>query len=121
MIKHELSDMAGPTDKAREIQLVQANAADEIYAVMRAVREARPGISSEEMRAVPEVIAANAVYDATVEQLEALLGKDASCCYIDCELWSSFSDFFKSENNIRPRFHITREGVLQYFARGTSK
>ncbi len=51
-------------------------------------------------------------YDATVAELEALLGPDAECYEVDCDLWSNYNDWFKSENGVRPRFYITRASVL---------
>lgn len=65
----------------------------------------------------PEVLQAQAAYDATVAELEALLGPDAHCNAVDCDLWSLFSDCYKDDAGFRPRFHQTRAQVQAYLAK----
>lgn len=65
----------------------------------------------------PEVLKAQAAYDATVGELEALLGPDAHCNAVDCDLWSLFSDCYKNDTGFRPRFHQTRAQVQAYLAK----
>jgi hypothetical protein len=55
---------------------------------------------------------ANRMYDATVEALTALLGSDAHCADVDCDLYGFYSDAYKDRNGFRPRGHVTRADVL---------
>lgn len=58
---------------------------------------------------------ATKAYQGTVQALLALMGEDAHCCEIDEDLWSLFSDAFKDEVGVRPRFHQTHAEVKRYF------
>ncbi len=64
----------------------------------------------------PEHLKAKAAYEATVAELEALLGPNAHCNAVDCDLWSLFSDCYKDDAGFRPRFHQTRAEVQAYLA-----
>lgn len=59
----------------------------------------------------PSVKAAQAAYDETVRQLDALLGPEAHCNRVDSDLWSTYSDAYKDTYGYRPRFHQTRAQV----------
>jgi hypothetical protein len=61
-----------------------------------------------------EVVAANAKYDATVNALREMLGPDAHCAEVDCDLYGTYSDLYKDRCNFRPRGHITYEAVKAY-------
>jgi len=58
-----------------------------------------------------------ALYEETVEGLIEQLGTDAPVHEIDIELSSIYSDLYKDENYIRPRFNASYEEVLSYIAR----
>lgn len=103
--------MPGPTDEARALQHAQTVVLDEQYAVWRALAAQFPAAAHAAINAHPEHQAAVARYEATVAQLEALLGPDVHCNWVDCELWSCFSDWYKSEEGFRPRLHMTRAQV----------
>lgn len=64
----------------------------------------------------PKHMEAKAAYEATVAELETLLGPDAHCNAVDCDLWSLFSDCYKDDAGFRPRFHQTRAQVQAYLA-----
>lgn len=55
-------------------------------------------------------------YEATVTKLVALLGEDAFCPYVDTELYSSYSDYYKEVLGFRPRHHVTRQDCKDFFA-----
>lgn len=59
----------------------------------------------------------NGEYDATVQKLIEILGEDAHCSQVDCELWNQFSDLYKDDNGCRPRGEYTRDQVLDYLIR----
>lgn len=103
--------MPGPTDAARELQLTQSNALDAFYDVCMALEQTLGHENRDAIRAAPEYTAALAAYESTVAQLQALLGPDAHCNFVDCELWGQFSDLFKSEHGFRPRQHLSRAQV----------
>lgn len=103
--------MPGPTEEARDLQHAQTVALDEQYAVWRALAAQFPSAAHAAITTHPEYQAAVAKYEATVAELEALLGPDAHCHWVDCELWSHFSDWHKSEEGFRPRAHMTRAQV----------
>lgn len=108
------SHMPGPTDEARQLQLKQYEACDAMYTALNDARAAEPGASVEAAYQNPVFIDKKAVYDGSVTELERLLGAGAHCCQVDCDLWSAFSDWFKSEHNFRPRgMHFTRADVLK--------
>lgn len=56
-------------------------------------------------------------YDDTVRQLMGVLGEDAPCYEVDCDLWSVYSDVFKSQHNFRPRGRDSRAQVLEALQR----
>jgi hypothetical protein len=109
------SDMSGPSDEARALQLQQYKATDAFYEVWSAVERRHGPNSLDTIRADPEYVAARTAYESTVTQLSQLLGSDAHCNHVDCDLWSLFSDCYKSDNNCRPRMHMTRAAVQAYF------
>lgn len=113
----DITWMPGPTDEARALQLKQCELYDAMYDVLNAVRQ-RIGYEApfEQAAQDPSFVAAKAAYDASVVELQALLGENAHCNEVDTDLWSSFSDCYKSEHNFRPRGqHWTRAQVLKWF------
>lgn len=116
----DITWMPGPTDEARELQLAQANALDAVYDSMRSV-DLLNANAREALKANPEYQAARARYEQTVQQLQALLGPDAHCNCVDCELWSFYSDCFKSDHGFRPREHMTRADVKAAVERMSDK
>lgn len=112
MSDYQLSNFPGPTDEARRIQLRQAWAFEAICDI-----HCYPEIYATPADMEAALATANAAYDATVAELEALLGPDAHCSEVDSELFSSYSDCFKSENDFRPRGHTTRAEVKAWFER----
>jgi len=109
--------MPGPTDDARVLQLKQYEAADAMYEAWNKARAKFNYANDAPVDTDPEYVASKAAYEVTVTELLALLGADAHCNFVDCDLWSAFSDCYKSENGFRPRFHKTRQEVQEYFDR----
>lgn len=109
--------MPGPTDAARALQLKQYIAADAMYEAWNNARAKHNYANDAAVNSEPEYVAGKAAYEATVTELAALLGPDAHCNFVDCDLWSMFSDCYKDENGFRPRFHKTRQDVQAYFDR----
>lgn len=116
----ELSWMPGPTDEARVLQLKQCDLATAWYSALSDLL-AEFGHNSDyeinifdEAAKNPRCLAAKAAYEASVAELTALLGADAHCNEVDCDLWSSYSDCYKSEYNIRPHFHVTATQARAY-------
>jgi hypothetical protein len=105
------SDMLGPTDEARALQLMQFKACDKMYDAWSAAIERHGRDNTEAVNADSEFSTARTAYETTVTQLEQLLGTDAHCNYVDSDLWSLFSDCYKSDNNFRPRMQMTRVEV----------
>jgi len=103
--------MPGPTDEARALQLAQSIALDEQYALLNELSAQFLPEFRDAAYVHPTYLAALAKYEATVAELEALLGPDAHCTWVDCELWSHFSDWHKSEEGFRPYGHLTRAQV----------
>ncbi len=113
----DITWMPGPTDEARALQLKQCQLNDTRYDVLNDIRS-RIGYDAPFEQAAQDsgYIAAKAAYEASVVELQALLGENAHCNEVDCDLWSSFSDCYKSEYNFRPRGqHWTRAQVLKWF------
>lgn len=50
-------------------------------------------------------------YNETVKTLIQLLGENAHCNEVDCDLWGYFSDYYKDVNGFRPRHYMTRKDV----------
>jgi hypothetical protein len=71
-------------------------------------------IDSEASRADPACLEAKNRYEASVAALKALLGPDAHCNSVDADLWSFYSDCYKSENGFRPRAHVTCTEATAY-------
>lgn len=103
--------MPGPTDEARGLQLAQSDALEAFYDACMALEQQLGHQNRDAILADPRYTDALAKYDATVAQLEALLGPDAHCNFVDMELWGQFSDWYKSEEGFRPRGHMTRAQV----------
>jgi subtilisin family serine protease len=57
---------------------------------------------------------ANIDYDETVEALLGLLGPDAHCADVDCDLYGFYSDAYKDRNGFRPSGHVTRADVQSW-------
>lgn len=112
----DLTDMPGPSDAARALQLAQYAAHDAMYDAWNEAH-AKANFNYEAANQDAAYRARVQDYEKTVADLEALLGPDAHCNEVDTDLWSSFSDCFKDEAGFRPRFHQTRLQVQQYFAR----
>lgn len=105
------SDMPGPSPEAKAAQFAQ-------WQLREAYYEARRAAPAGEAHQDPAVQQALSAYDASVDALEALMGPDAHCSQVDCELWGEFSDFYKDEVGFRPRgMHFTRQSVLAWIAR----
>lgn len=102
-----IEHMPGP-DNARELQLQQCRTAEKIFSTVLHLQETKPGLTTPQAYASPEVVAIQKEYDQTVADLEALLGPEAHCNAVDCERWSTYSDWFKCEHGFRPRMHVTR-------------
>lgn len=111
----DIAMMPGPTDEARVLQLAQSQALEAFYDTCMDLEQRLGRKNVDELREEPEYVTALAKYDATVAQLEALLGPNAHCNSVDAELWSQFSDFFKSENGFRPKSHFSRAQVKAAF------
>jgi hypothetical protein len=108
--------MPGPTQEARVLQHQQYAALDAMYEAWNAARAKHDFVQGAE-DAEPAYIASKAAYEASVRALETLLGEDAPCNFVDADLWSAFSDCYKDDAGFRPRFHRTRQQVLDYFER----
>lgn len=112
----KVEDMPGPSDEAKALQRQQLIACEAMYDALNEVRAESPGISYEDAYTHPKYLEKKAAYEGTVTALQTLLGDQAHCNYVDSNLWSTFSDCFKSDNGIRPRgMHYTRDAVLEYF------
>lgn len=106
------SHMPGPSDEARALQLRQYAAYDAMYEALNAVRRENPSLDYQAAYQQPAVLATKQAYEETVAALQALLGAEAHCNLVDCDLWSAFSDFYKDKNGFRPRgIHFTRDAV----------
>lgn len=104
--------MPGPTDEARKLQLKQYEACDAMYDAYNQVRADFPDQPYDAVSKHPLVTEKSQAYNQLVEELEQLLGAEAHCCQVDCDLWSLFSDWHKSESGFRPRgMHFTRADV----------
>jgi hypothetical protein len=111
----QIDHMPGPTDEARQLQYKQYGAVEAMYDAWNKARAKFNYANDAPVDTDPEYVASKAAYEATVTELTALLGADAHCNFVDCDLWSAFSDCYKDENGIRPRFHQTRQDVQDYF------
>ena len=107
----ELKWMPGPTDEARLLQQKQCIAYDRMYGAMNF----EPKFVSSSY--APKTEIAKAAYEETVAALVALLGEDAHCSQVDTDMFSAYSDFYKSDAGFRPRHHVTRADVKNYFDR----
>lgn len=97
-----LIHMKGPTDEARVLQLEQHH-----------LREG--WIDALHAEDTERIESARSKYDANVQALLTLLGQGAPCNFVDLDLWGDYSDFFKSLNGYRPRAHLNRAEVQQWF------
>lgn len=109
--------MPGPTPEAKALQHAQWVVLERYYDAHGDARKRFPAMAHEDIGKVPEVVAAREAYDATVTNLAALLGADAHCNFVDSELWSFFSDFYKDTNGFRPRYHLNRTEVKAWIER----
>lgn len=109
------SHMPGPTDEAKTLQLKQYAAYDAMYGALNKLYAIHAELTSEIANADPEYSEKKQAYDDTVNQLKALLGPQAHCNQVDCDLWSAFSDIHKSEHGYRPRGHYTAAEVREQF------
>jgi hypothetical protein len=106
--------MVGPSDAARALQLKQWKAHDAMYEALDAAY-ARTGYKDRELAHKDvQYLAAFEAYNKTVAELEALLGPTACCSKVDSDLWSLFSDCYKSDTGVRPRHLVTRLNVEAY-------
>lgn len=113
MSDYQLSYFPDPTDEARRIQLRQAWAFEASCDI-----RCYPEIYASPADMAAALTAANAAYEATVAELEVLLGPDARCSEVDSALYSDFCDCYKDEYGLKPRgMHITRSGVKAWFER----
>jgi hypothetical protein len=109
-----LDMMAGPTDQARVLQLAQCVLADKFYEALRSVEK---GLTHEERYRAPAVVAARDTYEASVTELVALLGPNAECHQVDCDLWECFHNIYKDDVGCRPRAGWSLQGVKAYLER----
>lgn len=101
----KIHHMPGPTSEAQAAQLKQRELLNAFYAAYNATRD----------RDSPQCKKARAAYDESVEALEALLGKDVPCGFVDCELVDSFSDHYKDIHGFRPHgVGYSRQDVLAW-------
>jgi hypothetical protein len=112
-----LEDMVGSTHEARTLQYQQYVAHDAMYDARNEALAKFNHNDSEAARKDEAYVARKADYESTVVSLEALLGPDAHCNAVDTDLWSLFSDCYKDDVGMRPRFHQTRAQVQAYLAR----
>lgn len=101
--------MPGPSPEARALQFEQHKAYD-------ALCEAHLKVEHEGERFRLDVIMARVDYDRTVTELVALLGDEVHCNLVDTELFGEFFDYYNDVVGLRPRQHITRQGVLTWLA-----
>lgn len=101
-------DMPGPTREAKEKQLEQLILRETLYDTLQKVRAQNPELEGIAAYRHAAYIEKRNAYEKTVAELEAMLGENAHCTAVDCDLWDTYSDWFKSEHGIRPRFHVTR-------------
>lgn len=101
----------GPSDEARRLQLRQEWALEAYWDIRQSDNSRYESVEAQQTAAT---LAWN-LYLCTVQQLLDLLGPDASAHQVDQDLWSSFSDCYKSETGVRPHFHISRNEVLAWF------
>lgn len=100
--------MPGPTPEAKAAQLRQRELITALYAAYNSTRDYES----------PEYKKASAAYDESVQALEALLGPDVPCHFVDCGLADMFSDYYKDVNNFRPHgLGYTRQQVVDWCAR----
>jgi len=110
------SDMPGPSDAAKALQLKQRFAREAMYRARNDVRGENPGFSYEAVHQHPRCQATQQAYDSTVDELTALLGHDVQCFLVDIDLWLDYSDWFKDCCGCRPfGSRITREEIRQRF------
>jgi hypothetical protein len=110
------SDMPGPSDAAKALQLKQRLAREAMYQARNDVRGDNPGFSYEDVHQHPRCQAAQQAYDSTVDELMTLLGHDVQCFLVDIDLWLEYSDWFKDSCGCRPfGARITREEIRQRF------
>lgn len=106
------ADMPNGAPECRALQDRQIACRDLFYAAFNHGEAA--SMKSEDKHTAPNVVAAREAYEATIVELEALLGPEAHCKDVDFDLWLEFSDLYKSELGVRPRFHKTRAQVQQW-------
>lgn len=109
-----LEHCPGPSEEAKRLQLDQYLKCDAMY---DAWNDALKEVGHDKRDAAgqnPAYIAAKKAYDDTVVALQALLGPEAHCNHVDADLWSLYSDCYKDKNNIRPRWHHTRQQVIEW-------
>lgn len=113
----KLSDFPGPTDQARELQSRQYDLLRAMYDAWNDAYAAQSVKDYGAARQDPVYQQARAAYDASVSELTALLGEDAHCNNVDCDLFSLYSDLYKDDAGFRPRHHITRAQVQAWLDR----
>ena len=97
-----LIHMHGPTVEARVLQLEQCHLLD---FWIEALHAKDPG----------RIEATRSKYDENVQSLLTHLGQDAPCNFVDSDLWSNYSDLFKSLNGYRPKVHLNQAEVQRWF------
>lgn len=104
----KIHHMPGPTPEAQQAQLAQWDLRSAFYTAFNETQ-------NEES---PECKQARAAYDESVVALEAMLGKDVPCYFVDCDLSTMFSDYYKSVNGCRPHgINYSRQQVLEWCER----
>lgn len=98
---------------ADQLKEAQNQAYDAMYAAWNKAMAQFEFKDYEKAQKDPEYIEACQTYANTVTALEAALGPDAHCNAVDTNLWSLYSDFYKSEMGFRPKHHATRQEVLK--------
>ncbi|MFP5446867.1 hypothetical protein C8C94_5057 [Acidovorax sp. 94] len=87
----------------------------DVQQAQRAASERITDLTSDDCEEAQRVEAMNA-YATTVDQLVTLLGHAAHCCSVDIDLWTRYSDLFKSIEGSRPRHHVTRDEVQEWLS-----
>ena len=106
-----INDMPGATPEAKSLQFEQWQRREALYAARRAAPVGQEYTAPSAQKALAD-------YEATVVALGSLLGPDAPCSQVDCDLWGEFSDFYKDVIGFRPRgMPFTRQTVLEWIFR----
>lgn len=104
MVFLTVGQMYGPTPEAKAAQHRQMVLLDAYYDVANAFK----------FENAPAVAIARNAYKESVRVLEGILGPEAHCNFVDCELWQEYSDMHKYTVGFRPGGHLTRKQTLDW-------